>query len=414
MPATLKKPPAGSKPTPKRAGGADSKNELAVWAFTWNATNATEGDLSGLPSRKSLVAFLSQWTDQWCFQHERVSRDHYQGRLKVGKAMFAKGRCKKFALLDFFRSQQEFEVKGLTLSPESNKGIKNGGNGFYVMKFESRVQGPWHDPSFKPRVVDEYKGADMLCMKQPFTWQREVMRMAKEPWNDRHIHWIWDADGKKGKSKLFKFMSWPGTKDAFGDWFDFNAKVIPLGNATQIKTAVIAGGMHKAYLVDLPRVRGKDEALAELFSAIEGIKNGHITSAMYGKDQKLFMMPAHVFVVSNDCPRRSVASVDRWKTYKLVPVAHETDSTAENYAMEEGDFFWDEEDEPCDSEATADGAAARAPAPKKRRKSSKKKSALNAFSPGAASEMDAQQTLNPAEAFASGGGAAAFVPFGTG
>lgn len=90
-----------------------------------------------------------------------------------------------------------------------------------------------------------------------------------------------------------------------------------MGTATQIKSSIITKGPHRAYMLDLPRVRGKDESLQNTFSAIEEIKNGWVETAMYGKWEELMMLPPHVIVFSNDKPRLDLCSADRWEVYQL-------------------------------------------------------------------------------------------------
>eukprot|EP01050_Picozoa_sp_SAG11_P002770 SAG11_NODE_144_length_14830_cov_17.955943_3_plen_193_part_00 len=175
-------------------------------------------------------------------------------------------------------------------------------------------------------------------MNRPHSWQHDIIEIITPAADDRTIHWIWDADVGKGKSKLFKFLCWGGAARKFGV-AAVDAKRIPLGSATQVKSAVLEAGPHKTFLLDLPRVRGKDEKLTELFSAIEEIKNGWVSCPMYGKFKEMFFSPPHVVVVSNDKPRQDLASQDRWKTYKIVPVAGVPDG--EDYELLPGEFFWD-------------------------------------------------------------------------
>ena len=40
--------------------------------------------------------------------------------------------------------------RDVTVLPESNNSIQQGGLSFYVIKDDTRKAGPWYDPSFKP------------------------------------------------------------------------------------------------------------------------------------------------------------------------------------------------------------------------------------------------------------------------
>lgn len=163
------------------------------------------------------------------------------------------------------------------------------------MKADTRVIGP-----FGLRPI--YLGQDLVCLNNPYPWQQSILHAMQQPPDDRTIMWIYNARGNVGKTKLMKFCKWNGL-----------AVRIPLGTATQIKSSVISKGVHRCYMLDLPRVRGKDERIQEVFSAIEEIKNGWVESAMYGKNEELMMLPPHVYVFSNEPPNMSFASLDRWR-----------------------------------------------------------------------------------------------------
>jgi hypothetical protein len=80
---------------------------------------------------------------------------------------------------------------------------------------------------------------------------------------------------------------------------------------------MIAKGAHRCYVVDFPRVLGKEDAVADIFAALEELKNGWVETAFYGKPGELLMEPPHVIVMSNDKPNLKLASKDRWKVFQL-------------------------------------------------------------------------------------------------
>lgn len=149
-----------------------------------------------------------------------------------------------------------------------------------------------------------YRGEDLAPMENPFPWQSQLLSILDGNPDDRTIRWVYNPRGCIGKSLMCK-------------WLEFNKKAtaVPMGSAQQIKTYIIASGAARVYLIDLPRTRGKAEAMEDIMSAIEEIKNGNIKSAMYGKIQRLMMSPPHVICFSNHPPPTSMASPDRWKIY---------------------------------------------------------------------------------------------------
>lgn len=266
---------------------------LEFWAMTWNADDA-----DNLPDVDTLIGFLNERRWRFVFQTEKVSRRHYQGRIKVDER-----RCKT-TLLGLMEAGG-FDVTQLTLLPESNNSVKKDGLDFYVTKVTSRIDGPWMDATYQPpvqRVV--YKGEDLECMQNPTPWQAQLVAMTTNKPCERTVHWIFNASGNAGKSKLQKWLCWSE-----------GAKRIPLGTATQIKTAVVGVGPRRIYVVNIPRVTGNQESQRDLFSALEEVKDGWVSSNMYGKDQELFMVPPHLFIFSNDLPDLTLASADRWKIW---------------------------------------------------------------------------------------------------
>lgn len=236
---------------------------------------------------------------QWCFQKEEGAvsgKIHYQMRGMTAEPIM------KESLLTVFEARG-IKRQLVTFGVESNNSIKQGGLAFYVMKDETRVDGPWHDPTYKPPKKRKlYDGADLACMENPRPMQQMVIDKLREEPEDRYLYWWADLNGGAGKSKLLKWLKFKG----------FDVAKVPLGTATQIKTSVIEQGEHAAYLVDLPRVQGKEESQRDLFSALEEIKNGWVVSAMYGKSGELMMKPPHVHIFSNEFPNPHVSSLDRW------------------------------------------------------------------------------------------------------
>lgn len=265
-----------------------SNKQLARWCFTVNSLDDFE-----LPHPDHMLEWLTGVAaDHFVYQTEKATRYHYQGRLALKKKMTKK------SLLEAWHNCG-WPMTALTLSIEhSSKGAFN-----YCTKVDTRVAGPFSD---KPDEV-EYDGCDLQCMEVPFPWQQQVLDEVAQPPNDRKILWIHEPTGNVGKSKLLKYMRFKGL-----------AVRVPMGSAGQLRCAMIGKGTQRCYVVDLPRVRGKDDSLYDLFAAIEELKNGWIESAFYGKAAELMMTPPHVIVVSNDPPRLDLCSQDRWAVKQIV------------------------------------------------------------------------------------------------
>lgn len=159
---------------------------------------------------------------------------------------------------------------------------------------------------------DRYNGEDLEPITaNPLTWQRKLLEVLNAPPNRRHIYWIYDDLGKSGKSILYKYVLWQG-----GAW--------PLshGSAQQLCTSALeAMDNHPKpitkWLIDAPRTKCTKNSDTSMYNFIESLKNGVLTSAMYGKARlKIFRSP-HVVVFSNSLPQLSAMTGDRWMVYQL-------------------------------------------------------------------------------------------------
>ncbi len=265
-----------------------SSQPTSLWIFsiTWFA---------GIASQPIAHAAFEKLAKRFVYQYEKcptTGNIHLQGYVNLRKKSYHTGKplAKQLCALG---------LPGVTCKPASTNGkvaLQS-----YCMKQDTRVHGPWADHPI-------YQGQDLNCMSNPRPWQQEIMdRIAKKP-DDRTIIWINDDGGNVGKSKLLKYLAYKKL-----------AKRIPLGNATQIKTNVICQGSARCYCVDLPRTTGTTEKMQDLISALEELKNGWVTTAMYGKHQELMMQPPHVLVFSNQSPPIHMMSEDRWKVYLIDP-----------------------------------------------------------------------------------------------
>ena len=263
---------------------SDPKSSVWIFSVTW---------FTDIASQSVAHKAFEQLAKRYIYQFEKCPSTgsiHLQGYVNLRKKSYHTG--KKLAA-----TLSGLGLKGVTCKPASNAGkvaLQS-----YCMKEETRVHGPFADHPI-------YLGQDLVCMRKPRPWQEEVMNIIKWEPDDRSIYWIHDETGNVGKSKLLKYLCYKKL-----------AKRVPLGNATQIKTNVFAQGAHRCYCVDLPRTTGNTESMRDLISALEEIKNGWVSSSMYGKYQELMMQPPHVFVISNDLPNLALMSMDRWKIFYI-------------------------------------------------------------------------------------------------
>lgn len=134
-------------------------------------------------------------------------------------------------------------------------------------------------------------------------WQEDLVeRLAEEP-NDRTIVWVYDPEGKRGKSKLIlHFLSRSEAASLEGKLAD----MIYLYNSERI------------VFFDIPRgVSTAPEKSGHLYTMGERLKNGVLNSTKYVPVMKIFDAP-HVVYMSNSPPPAGVWSQDRLVVYKLL------------------------------------------------------------------------------------------------
>lgn len=281
----------------------DRNHKYQKWVFTLNAS-----DDNKLPTDSQLESILiSVQAEDYVFQKECVTREHFQGYFKVA------ARIRKLTLLNKFKTpfdEKGFDLRFLTV--DRMQGTQEQTLA-YCTKLDSRVGLPVYSKTLQP-----YVAKDLSMFEDPKSfhpWQNKVMNLVlqdsviRTP-HDREIHWIYDEQGGTGKSKFVKYLC-----------YNYKQEITKLsfGSGTQLRTAAISAGPKKVYFIDIPRTLGRDDDLHALISVIEDIKNGFIVSSMYGKHQTLMFEPPHIFILANiKCPT-SLMSKDRWVSLEIHP-----------------------------------------------------------------------------------------------
>lgn len=129
------------------------------------------------------------------------------------------------------------------------------------------------------------------------TWQRWFLNKVQELNNDRVIHWLYDAEGGIGKSKLAHFLRDDGYVQLSG----------PIANM-----AYMLDGGATGVLFDITRTQA--EAMDHIYQFAEQLKNGYVVSAKYHSHGKHFI-PKTVIIFSNFKPDPTKWSRDRYLLY---------------------------------------------------------------------------------------------------
>lgn len=256
--------------------------------------------------------FLNMTVDGWVFQVEnsKPGEDYIQQNVHIQGRLIVKRRMRTRMMFDkmcrYFEEQKYEHITpfNIRITPTSNPTR----NFSYVMKEETRVQGPFSDRDAGVYVVQDplenktlYTWQDLVCN----TWLSKQGQMCYNK-SGRKILFVIDKQGCTGKSSLVKHLMLNRQKDVL--------VLPPCGSASQLSKALVECGPYPNYVLDLPRVKPSDEkAFEDLLFIIEQLSNGIVTSVMYGQYKSMIMDNPAIVILSNyELPYR--LSADRYVT----------------------------------------------------------------------------------------------------
>lgn len=242
-----------------------------------------------------IKSLLNEHCKKWCFQLESGATTgyvHYQGRVSLKLKDRIPGVLRMFG----------DGSGGWNWSVTSNA---NRDNMFYVIKSDTKIEGPWKDDDPPPKFKS--KKLSKLEEQGPMPWQKSLMDIADvEDW--RAINFIHDEVGGLGKS-------------TFADWLEYyrdGLMIPPFDKQEDILAWVMTAGSKnkKSHMfIDLPRAM-EQLKLRPLYAAIEVLKEGRAYDKRYHGRSIRFDYPI-IYVFGNSIPDRKMLSEDRWKFWKV-------------------------------------------------------------------------------------------------
>lgn len=261
-----------------------SQNPLCTWDLT----------LSNKLVLKEIKKGFKKIAKKWCFQEERGLKEgnlHFQCRISL------KEKIRKNGLMKLLKDS--FGWDKIHPDQVSITSLENRDNMFYVMKDDTRENGPWMDTDeelYIPRQIRE-----IISLR---SWQKDVIDDLKK-WDTRTINVVIDKRGNQGKSIL---CSWIRCYKL--------GRILPaLNDAKDLMRATYDMPTATAYLIDMPRALNKNK-LSEMYSAIEQIKSGYCYDDRYNFREKIFDCP-NIWVFTNNVPDLDFLSADRWKLWEI-------------------------------------------------------------------------------------------------
>lgn len=264
----------------------------------------------------------------WQKESGENGTQHFQGYLELAK----KGRISAVKALG-----GEFVRAHLERRRGTQKQARD-----YAMKEDTRVDGPWEHGEFVAReqgtrsdlaaavdalkegglkrvaedcpeaYVKYHKGFQALQRELevvrpevfiPRDWQQDIIERVQQPADDRHIIFVVDSIGNKGKSRLAKYL------------VRNHGAVMLSGRVQDMSYA-----FNNEPIVVFDVTRSAADNMQHLFTMAEHLKNGMLFSSKYESRVRVFD-PPHVIFFSNQHPPEGAWSVDRLQLVDLDPPA---------------------------------------------------------------------------------------------
>lgn len=239
---------------------------------------------------EKIAKTLRELAKRWVFQREesKEKKAHYQIRMSLYHKKSLSGTT------DLLKQTC---LKGSHLSPTAGVNSKNFN---YVMKLDSRIDGPWKDTDPDPDQVDKQ------VFYQNLPWQQDCTDFIKGEVDERKIRIYLDKGGKVGKSTMIKKIR-----------YNKLGTIIPptMEKAEDISAMIMCKPVDRCYVVDLPKCIIPSK-MNSFWSALETVKDGYCSDKRNRFRDRVFKTP-HVIVFTNNLPPRAFLSEDRWEIIDL-------------------------------------------------------------------------------------------------
>lgn len=260
------------------------KNPVAVFDFTLPAEGV---------DHEMIIAALGGLAKKYAFQLEEsdTGYKHFQGRVSLIK------KRRLGSAINLFSLKPVFAKIHLSITSTAAKGDQ-----LYVLKDDTRVDGPWTDKDDKPL----YEAKQYREITKLYPFQEKVLEMCKN-WEPRVVNILIDEKGNMGKSTLVAKGEVAGAMclPLCFDYKDILRMVCNLETTRHYHT----------YFIDMPRAIKKDR-VGQFFSAIETIKGGRAHDDRYHFKQARFDSP-NIWVFTNTPPDAGNLTADRWKMWTI-------------------------------------------------------------------------------------------------
>lgn len=262
-----------------------------------------------------LITFCKQYAKKWAFQKEKGDSGyvHWQGRISLFKRKF------KHQVWQYFKDEN-MAVPNY-LEPTVNKEFRTGSQ-FYVLKKETRIEGPWTDHNLEDQKTDTRLVTFANVLRDTsnmYPFQLEILSSGTVEILQRDlrvVNLVVDTKGNSGKSSIAKYIHTYRKGYDMPVLNDFEKIIYTTCNILKGNNDTNPGIM----LFDMPRAMAKNK-LHGIFSAFEQIKKGYVYD-LRNKYKDWDFIPPSVWVFVNESLDLSMLSSDRWRLYKISRTTH--------------------------------------------------------------------------------------------
>lgn len=239
------------------------------------------------PDENVVHSWCREWFKSYVFQKEQGETGfiHWQGRGSLIKKTL------------------HSTVKGLLGVHNTPTSGRAAGAFSYVMKAQTRVDGPWSDKDYEepPVLTRQLK---YFLQQTPYPWQTQLLQYIQQP-DDRKIILLYDTIGNNGKS-------------IFAEYLEYNKlayEIPPMRSMEDIMQCAMSIKTQTCYLVDMPRGMKKSK-LSDFYAGLEALKNGVMYDKRYAFRKRRIDRP-HIVVFTNHLPLWNLMSLDRWEVHEF-------------------------------------------------------------------------------------------------
>lgn len=249
-------------------------------------------------SAHALMDVLSTVFKKFCFQKEQGDTTdyvHWQVRGSLHKPITCAGLLRKIVPV----------VTGHWSLTSST--VHGGPREFnYVMKVDSRLEGPWTDKDVIPEPPPLTTQLKEFLTYEFYPWQRDMLRMIQSA-NFRHLHYICDPHYNSGKSIFSEYLMYKGLA----------LECPPIMSMEDLLQFLFSQPDASTYVLDLPAALRK-EKVHSLYAGLEALKNGYLYDKRYSGKMRRINRP-NIFVFANNYPQTHLMAPDRWQVYQITP-----------------------------------------------------------------------------------------------